>query len=658
MRKNYRQILWIAAISALAYLPLVAKFGYSADDWYLMWAAKTYGTQAFYAIFSVDRPLRAYLMIPAYSLFGENPLGYNLSAYVFRVLGGLAFWWLLKMLWPKASQATAAMALLFVIYPGFLSQPNAIDYQSHIVALTLAMASLALTVRMLVSKVSLPLRAGLLLASILSGWIYLGLMEYYIGFEIIRAALVLLLALRTPGNWLTRLKTSILNWLPLALTAAVFLYWHTYIFVSERKATDAGAQLGRVLVSPLGSLLGWGISLLKNLVTVLVSAWYIPLSQTVGLLNTWQMLAGMGLGLLAMLGAWFLMTQLPADHEPDWRTEAVWLSAASLVGGLIPVVLANREVYFPYYSRYSIISSTGAVMLLVTLIFWLPQKFWRQTALSAFVMIAMLTHFGNSISAARESASMNQFWWQVAWRIPMLEKNTTLIASYPVVSILEDYFVWGPANLIYYPAKVNPGMQPAIYAATPSDETTQKVLNQERQVYDKRRNIVTYANYRNMLLLTQPTLESCVRAIDGTQPEISSNDSPNFIKMSPFSESEHIQYTGNLSTVPQVVFGAEPPRTWCYYYEKASLARDTGAWNDVVALGNTAYAAGFSPSDPIEWMPFLQGYAVQGNLAKLNEIALVLSDKNYRQDACRILQNTPAISSPVLEKIKILFCGT
>jgi len=56
-----------------------------------MYVAKAYGVQAFHAIFSIVRPLRAYLMIPAYLSFGENPQWYNLGAYAFRVLGAFAF---------------------------------------------------------------------------------------------------------------------------------------------------------------------------------------------------------------------------------------------------------------------------------------------------------------------------------------------------------------------------------------------------------------------------------------------------------------------------------------------------------------------------------------------------------------------------------------
>ena len=136
MNKQYLLFCALLLIVAgLAYLPLVREFSYFNDDWYLMYSASAYGPNTFVDIFSVDRPGRALVMIPAYLLFGANPLYYSLSAFVFRVLGGLALLWLLNMIWPGRRTAAILMSLLFAIYPGFLSQPNAIDYQSHLLGL-------------------------------------------------------------------------------------------------------------------------------------------------------------------------------------------------------------------------------------------------------------------------------------------------------------------------------------------------------------------------------------------------------------------------------------------------------------------------------------------------------------------------------------------
>src|SRR4030095_1273793 len=114
--KSILSILFLVIVSAITYLPLVSRFGYYYDDWYLMQSAGANGPSVFWDIFSVDRPYRALVMIPAYSLFGTNPLYYNLSAYVFRLTGALALFWVLKMLWPRQQSIITLMALLFLIY--------------------------------------------------------------------------------------------------------------------------------------------------------------------------------------------------------------------------------------------------------------------------------------------------------------------------------------------------------------------------------------------------------------------------------------------------------------------------------------------------------------------------------------------------------------
>jgi len=646
----------IFGISAIAYLPLVTKFCYTFDDWYLMWAAKAYGSETFFPIFSVDRPLRAWLMYPAYQLFGENPLWYNLSAYLFRVLGGLAFGWMLGMLWPRARTAAISMVLLFVIYPGFLSQPNAIDYQSHIVALALALFSLALTVRAFIGTGSMRKRAPWLVVSALTGWLYLGLMEYYIGFEIIRFLLIFLLATRAETTWMVRIKKAVLGWLPLSIIPVGFVFWRVFIFVGERKATNAGAQLFLFLVSPLRAMYNWTTGLIFDTWDVLVMAWVTPLAQMLKFLNGTQILSGIGLGLLAILATWYTLRSLKDDEVGNWRREALWLGLGSVFAGLIPVILANREVSFPYFSRYTLISSAGAVMFLVALVSSLPRKAWQQAVFSTLILVAMLTHFANSVKFAAETASMKNFWWQVAWRIPHLEQSVTLVTLYPTAPLQEDYFIWGPANLIYYPVPLSEkDIQPGIFAAMPDADTVEKVLARERQQYDNRRKIITYANYRNILLLIQNQETDCVRVIDGQLPEVWQEDSEAFLQMAPFSEIDHVWTDMPENVPPSIVFGPEPEHGWCYYYQKASLARQKGDWEEARRLGDEASAKNvFYTATEIEWLPFIQAYALAGDTDKVTEIASHFR-KRLDETGCQALAH-PQIPEDARTALERQFC--
>lgn len=92
-----------------------------------------------------------------------------------------------------------------------------------------------------------------------------------------------------------------------------------------------------------------------------------------------------------------------------------------------------------------------------------------------------------------------------------------------------------------------------------------------------------------------------------------------------------------LHVPPDIPFGSEPAHDWCYYYQKASLARQIGDWNEVVRLGEEASTLELSPVDEIEWMPFLEGYAMQGKTDHVRAVIMSIKDIGVREQACALL---------------------
>jgi len=656
-------IVMFLIVSGLSYLIFVPRFGYFNDDWYLMYSAGAKGASVFRDIFSIDRPGRVLVMMPAYWLFGQNPLYYNLSAYFFRLLSGIGFFWLLDMLWPRRRMVTASMALLFLIYPGFLSQPNAIDYQSHIVALAAAMLSIGCTVKAILSE-RLSSKAIFFSLSILLGWFYLWQMEWYIGFEVLRWAGVFMLVFRE-GNrtLLQKVWRTIRRAYPMLVVPVLFLLWRILLFKPERGATDVGLQLDQVIQSPLTTALRRFTTLLSDSLDVVILAWGQPLSS----LLSWiwsrdQLLFGLGLSALSVVAALFVLKQLEGPEgsaEADWCTEGFWLGTVGVLGGLLPIILVNRYVEFDFYSRYTLVSSAGAVILLVSLLFSLQNAFFRKAVFSGLILVASLTHFANSQKAVQITASTRNFWWQVYWRAPGLSPHTTLIANYAVGATEEDYFVWGPANLIYFPEGTKERyVQPGVYAAVLNRDTVIKVLSGEGQEFDNRRTIRTYKNYRNVLVLTQSTASSCVHVLNGGKPEYSRNENASIQIVGPYSNLEDV-LTDLPAPVPaSLVFGPEPVHDWCFYYQKADLARQRGDWAEIVLLGEEASNKGFAPLDLIEWIPFLQAYAITGEIDRLIEFGPALSSDPYLAgQACLYLGGIEGLSGPVLDAVNSLFCN-
>lgn len=646
----------LVLIAALTYLPFVFRIGYFNDDWYLMYAAGARGASVFWEIFSIDRPMRALVMIPAYLTFGGNPILYNLSAWLFRAASGFFLFRFFSTLWHGQTKTAWLAALLCLIYPGFLSQLNGIDYQSQMVSLAAMTATLLLTLSAWQSTSPMA-RLGYFAALTALTTFYLGLVEYFVGLEALKLALMILLVLRAESDWGARLKRSAL-WIAYSLfTALPFLVWRLFFFESKRGATDVNLQLDGILSDPLVTLTGWASALWQDVWDVLVFAWHEPMQRmTIGM-SPAQWLAGYILVALILVLAWTATKRLPAvPREHNWRLEALWLGGVMLVAGLIPVTIVGREVDFESFSRYALAPAIGVVLLWLAALDFLPNQRLRSIVAALLILSSVLTHFGSGLSRARDTKAIRNFWQQVGWRIPQMKTGTTLIAHYPV-KVEEDYFIWGPANLIYYPQSAHAKyVQPSIYAALLNDETIASVQAGESQDFSNRRSIRTYKNYRNILVISQPTPASCVQIIDGKQIELSSSEDPRVAIIASFSETEHILLGESFHTPPEIPFGVEPSNGWCYYYQKATYARQVGDWEEVARLGDEVRILGFSAGDPIEWMPFLQADAYLGDLVGLDEHASFLySDPKISQKACQTLI-TMQLTTSVLERVNQLFC--
>src|SRR5574339_639489 len=136
-------ILLILLTTVITYGVSIPRLGYYHDDWFLLWSGQARGAESIIPLFAIDRPFMGVVYSFVYRLLGDTIINWHLYALLWRWLGGLAFFWILRLLWPEHKYLTALMAVLFVIYPGFLSQPNANTKQNHLYGFGTAMLSFA-----------------------------------------------------------------------------------------------------------------------------------------------------------------------------------------------------------------------------------------------------------------------------------------------------------------------------------------------------------------------------------------------------------------------------------------------------------------------------------------------------------------------------------
>ncbi len=110
----------------------------------------------------------------------------------------------------------------------------------------------------------------------------------------------------------------------------------------------------------------------------------------------------------------------------------------------------------------------------------------------------------------------------------------------------------------------------------------------------------------------------------------------------PAENSELVTHSnlGNIFTTPEKsnyppshIFGAEPRHDWCYYFEKADLARQESDWPQVINLMEEAQKKGFKPNYGIEWLPLVTAEVATEDWTQAVETSQRIHDMHARNDS-------------------------
>jgi len=615
--ETFLAILLILLTTVITYGVSIPSLGYYYDDWYLLWSGQARGAESIVSLFSTDRPFMGVVYSYDYRLFGDSILNWHLYALLWRFICGLAFFWILRLVWPKQKYVTTLMAILFVVYPGFLSQPDANTKQNHLFGFGTALLSIAFMLqalktnsqvwKILYSVISIVLTAN-----------YLFIYEYMIGLEGMR---LILLGVTLFQNGLTELrvflKSFIKIWWPYPLVMAGFLYWRLFIFEGSRNATDAN-QLALNYRSDLTSMsLRLIFESFKDFLDSTLFAWFVqPFQLYTGAKYTHLVLAfliaGIVIGLVWLYSILFKKwrgEEVDEADTPVLTKNFVWIGAFITLCAITPVILSARE-FDPTdtYKSYGLHPTAGVIILIAGLILMVQPKF-RKLGFLTLVIISVSTQFLNATNWARYWDDQRETWWQLTWRAPDI-KNNTLVMAYLTADFAfqQDYEIWGPINLIYRPG---PSKIPQISAEVLNQDTAINILRGD-VLSRHMRDFSLRRDFTKLLLISLPSENSCIHVIDGTLPIYSEYESLLIRRVGAYSMIKRITPEGKPPVPPAAIFGAEPTHDWCFYYQKASLARQIGDWNEIGRLYNETVAKNLEAGDKSEVFPFLEGLVNSG----------------------------------------------
>ena len=614
--------LLFALLTLLAYGLLAPTAGFHWDDWGFAWADRFLGSAQFVPSFIGFRPFLGPIFFITTSLLPPAPLAWQLFALVIRFLIGLSAWWMFRTFWPGRPRFALTTALLVLVFPG---------YSQHWVAFTHINQELIPLIFYLLSfgvsahahrKKSPPLIA---LAILLQFW---GLFptEYFFGMEPLR--FLLLWSMLDEANFWDRFRRALAAWLPYLFLWAADGLWLVWFYRS-------GAYISYAME---GQQLNWLLELLDAAFKAGLYAWGQVLLLVGSAPNTPTSLLTLGLVAVTFALLVLYLFRFPArDEEPlSTRYFPLFLILLGLTGillGRLPSLAAGLPLTLQStFDRFMISMTLGGSFFLAGLIELLPGRDARLKLIiiSLAVALGVGQQFHNANLFRRDWARQQEIFWQFAWRIPALTPNTLLLTDViPNLPLETDLSFTAPINWMYAPDYSGGDLPYALlYAEARLGGSVLTSIEPHTPVSLPFRTVDFHGSTDQALVFLVPQ-DGCLRVLDPSlgDAETYEKESEFLTKLIPLSQPSLIRTDAPQLGLPNPPFGAEPEHSWCYFYEKAELARQRGDWAAILELARQAQDQGYKPQDALEWLPFIEARARGGDLNG----ALALSRDAVRQ---------------------------
>ncbi len=633
--------LFLLLLCVLSYGLLIPWLGFYWDDWPVILIARLQDARGFWEFYRYDRPISAWTYILTAPLLGVRPLPWHVFTLLLRWITAVGVWWSLRRLWPGRERPIAWTAILFALYPSFLQQPIAVAFSQHWITYALYVFSLGLMIQ---AQQRRDRYLPLTLAALGLCALHLFTMEYFLGLELLRPAFLYVLVSRQSATLRDRWRRTLTAWLPYLTVAAAFIVWRAFFLELAGRDPNRLSLLASFVAQPLATLISLTQLALQDLLHLMVGAWSaaidpakLEITSSFFLLSSAIAVAG---GLLTAGFASRLQTSEPEPENtgqtPAWERQAIPLGFAASVLGFLPVWLTERgAVEGMYGSRFTLAAVFGGSLLLAGLLEWFTPRLRQKIVLvSLLVVLSIHLHLNNANDYRWSWVSQQRFYRQLAWRAPYITPNTPILSDGELFPYVGVYSTSVALNLLYpQPAQAETlsywfySMGRGLYR-----QTEQLLAGMELQTNFRSFRFNAFSK-DSLVIYYQSQEARCLWLL-----------SPEDIELRELPELAHsVVPLSNLGRIqrepaaegypPEEIFGAEAESTWCYYFQKADLARQYMDWQTVVSLGEQARRQGFQAEHYREARPFIEAYAHIGDWQAAEEWTFFLPKVGPNVDA-------------------------
>lgn len=629
--------LWFLFLCVLCYGLLIPYLGFYWDDLPYLYQYQIFGPAGFSEFVASDRPFSAWIFAATTWLFGFNPIGYHILAFILRFSSGLLFYQIIKTMLPQKREIRIISTAVFLIYPGFLQQPIALIYNHHLSVLCLFLLSVLLM--LINAKRDNPNMALTILSSAFTLGIFS--IENFAMLELIRPVLLWIILKKKYSCKQNLWKTLFLQYAPYFFLLSFFLFWRIFIFKFPTYKPSFVEEFLSTPIAPYKELL---IRILGDFATVTWAAWTRPFKMpTISQFGTIATYLIWAITLISIFGSFFFLAIIEkGDGNHKSRSDKIlWLLLIALLlflmaGSIIWVLDLPLEIEFAW-DRMTL-AFIPSVSLFIASIYYLIRhiKPLKLLFISLLIGMAVEIHFQNGVSYKRDWERLNNFFWQLTWRAPDLAKNTTLLSSQVGLTYYSDNSLTAPLNLTYSPDKKSREMDYLFYFTTVRLGSKLDTLEKGQEINQLYRSFYFSGNTTQTIAYKFDP-PGCLQLLDSRLSNSITNPNLSQLQVDEMRLTNLDLITASPQHNPfEAIFGPEPDHDWCFYFLQADLARQKKQFNRVVELGDTAIQAEFAPRIASEWLPFIEGYIWNAEWDKVRTLAdkIVESEGNYHDGLC------------------------
>ena len=608
-------LIVLTLVVSISYAIGIDQLSFYGDDWIYIYNYHIAGAQSFPLFTRTDRPHSAWIYILTSALFGESALAYHILMLALRWLSAFLFWRVLADAFGRKNAVYAAV-FLFAVYPGFQQQPIAVEFIMHFTSLVLVLLSIRLM--QITYFLSSRKRIALLILSLASGMLAIFTCEYFIGLELARPLfLYFTIQEHCPEKKSLKPTKKLLSfYIPYLFIVIFYFIWRIFIFSFTTYAPKLLYALQENFLNGIRLLVE---KIVKDLITVLVSAYRMVFTRPANVSTAFA-------AAILLLAAGSVFCFMRANRNIDNKNisstpgfNMLLTGCALLLFSGIPYwgTFLDISTEFPW-DRSTLSFSPGAAVLIAALLeaAFKPLSFCIATAI--ITAFCTLFQVQNTQEYIIESKKMNDYFWQLAWRMPQLDKGTILVSEDIPLDRTSDNDLTPIVNWQYAPE--NRGLQydykyfdlhlrESIYYAEPGKSVeVDHIYRSHSFLSSTEKTLVIY--YKK---------SGCLQVLDSSNNNYP--DLPESLRrIASISDIDLIQLSPENHAVPPAAIGPEPEHDYCYYFQKTTLAQQNGKNDEAYELAAEALRSGLHPVFAPDLAPVVLAFLEAGDIQSADKL--------------------------------------